>query len=174
MRLVKDILLTAFVVTTTLSAPAPLVRRPSPSRIRQVTVSRNEKLDITSIKVANRDHAIVSTVTFVRAVRGDLGIRYWARGEKRRDMALVFNKHRPRGDNTSLLTIDGEESCRALTVTWDHEADVVKVRLPSRCFREGDYGAVRVKVITEIGSDADFAPKDADGDWRWTDWISRG
>ena len=110
----------------------------------------------------------------MRAVRGDLGIRYWARGEKRRDMALVFNKHRPRGDNTSLLTIDGEESCRALTVTWDHEADVVKVRLPSRCFREGDYGAVRVKVITEIGSDADFAPKDADGDWRWTDWISRG
>ena len=64
--------------------------------------------------------------------------------------------------------------CRGLTVTWDHEADVVKVRLPSRCFREGDYGAVRVKVITEIGSDADLAPKDADGDWRWTDHVSRG
>ena len=65
---------------------------------------------MTSIKVANRDHAIVSTVTFVRAAHGDLGIRYWARGDKRRDMAMVFSKHRARGDNTSLLTIDGEQA----------------------------------------------------------------
>jgi hypothetical protein len=38
----------------------------------------------------------------------------------------------------------------------------------------GNYGAVKVKAITEIGSDADFAPKGVKGNWRWTGWVSRG
>lgn len=88
-------------------------------------------------------------------------------------MGAIGSIHRARGDKNRLLTIDGVQRCKGLNVIWDHERDRARVRLPSRCFREGDYGAVKVKVITEIGSDADVAPKDGSGEWRWTDWVSR-
>jgi hypothetical protein len=52
----------------------------------------------------------------------------------------------------------------------------VRARLPSGCLDNGNYGAVKVKVISEIhhGEDADLAPTDPQGHWRWTDWVSRG
>jgi hypothetical protein len=131
-------------------------------------------LDITSYRVANRDHALVVTVSFVRATRGDLGLWFSARGDRRREQALVFSRHRFRGDDNRLRTIDGDQPCAGLAVAWDHDADTATVRLPSRCFRAGDYGAVRVRVITEIGSDADYTPKNPRGGWAWGSAVGRG
>lgn len=135
---------------------------------------KEEALDITTLEVANRDHAIVTTVSFVRAARGDLAVWVKARGEGRRTMIGVASIHRAHRDRTILLAIDGEQQCKGLKATWDHETEEARVRLPSRCFLGGDYGAVKIKVITEIGSDADLAPKDASGDWSWTGWVARG
>ena len=135
---------------------------------------KGRALDITSLRLANRDHAIVATVSFVRATRGDLYVRLLARGESRRTMTGVSTIHRARGDTNRVVTIDGVQECPGLGVAWDHDSDRVRVRLPSRCLVDGDYGAVKAKVITEIGSDADLAPKDDAGRWRWTDWVARG
>lgn len=44
----------------------------------------------------------------------------------------------------------------------------------SRCLLEGDYGALRTRVLTEIGPDADLARKGANGGWKFTAWAPRG
>ena len=96
-------------------------------------------------------------------------------------MVLVASRHRPeRGDRNFVRSSEGEQKCNGLRVVWDHDADTARVRLPSKCFEDGDYGAVRFRVITEIGSDADWAPQesaDAENDtprWAWSDWTPRG
>lgn len=140
---------------------------------------KGRRLDITSVRLANRDRAIVTEVSFVRAAAGDLGIWLHARGTKRRETVLVASIHRPkRGDRNFVGNLDVETECKGLRVTWDHDADTAVVRLPSKCFEGGDYGAVRTRVITEIGSDADLAV-DAFGPegrprWGWSDWTDRG
>jgi hypothetical protein len=42
--------------------------------------------------------------------------------------------------------------------------------MPSRCLHDGDYGALRFVVLTEHGSDSDFALPAPRG----TDWVTRG
>ena len=61
-------------------------------------------------------------------------------------------------------------------MTWIEATDRVRARMPSRCFEDGDYGAVRVRIITEVngGEDADLAPTGSKARWLWSDWISRG
>ncbi len=62
-------------------------------------------------------------------------------------------------------------------VRWDDAKDVAVVRLPSRCLDDGDYGAVRFKVLTEIGSDTDLMPDTtgASGNvFPWSGWVARG
>ena len=141
---------------------------------------KGKRLDITSLELANRDHAIVAEVSFVRAAAGDLGIWLHARGTKRNEVALIASIHRPkRGDRNFVRTADGVQECKGLRVIWDHDADTAWARLPSKCFQGGDYGAVRTRIITEIGSDADLAPKapgSSDGElrWAWSDWTDRG
>ncbi len=138
---------------------------------------KGRALDITSVKVMNGDHAVVTVVSFVRVARGDLVIFYQARGDRPRDVARVVSRHGIRRDLntfTTYATGDAQQSCRRLSVTWDDDLDTARVRFPSRCFRGGDYGAIRVRVLTEIGSDADLAPKGPRGQWAWTPWVSRG
>jgi hypothetical protein len=134
---------------------------------------KGRRLDITAVKMSNRDHAIVVKISVVRVAHGDLGVRMKARGD-RGETALVASQHRSSGDTNQLFTAAGEQQCNGLRVTWDQTADRVLVRVPSRCIDGGDYGAVRAKAIFEIGSDADFAPKGPKGGWRWTDYVARG
>jgi len=96
------------------------------------------------------------------------------RGDSTKETALVRSLHRAKGDTNSLFTVAGETACAGLRVVWDDAAKRVQVRLPSRCVDSGDYGAVGVKVIFEIGSDADFAPEGPKGGWRFTDYVARG
>lgn len=131
-------------------------------------------LDITSVKLDNREHAIVATIKMVRATRGDLYVFLWARGEAPDQVTRVQSRHRARGNRNTVATIDGTQTCPRLKVTWNHEIDRAKIRVPSGCFSEGDYRAVRARAITEIGSDADYAPKTETGDWGWTRWTRRG
>src|SRR5687768_16981457 len=69
---------------------------------------KGKRLDITSLQVANRDHAIVVEVSFVQAAAGDLGIWLHARGTERNEVALVASVHRPeRGDRNFVRTKEG-------------------------------------------------------------------
>ena len=167
--------LAAVLVSTSMLVPA------APAVAERVTAPdpagdglKGQALDVTSIKVMNRDHAIVTVISFVRAAHGDMGVRFQTRDDRRREWAVVFTRHRAKGDRALYGQYGEVHDCRGLRVTWDHEADTARVRLPSHCFREGDYGAVHVKAITEIGSDADLAPKNPSGKWVWTPWVSRG
>ena len=135
---------------------------------------KGQRLDITSVRVNNRDHAIVTTVAVRRVAAGDFAVVYQARGKKPRKLAAVYSERFPGHHHDSFRTSEGKQPCERLKVTWDRDADFLRVRLPSTCFNAGDFGGVRVKVITEIGSDADVAPKDSQGRWRWTAWTSRG
>ncbi len=131
-------------------------------------------LDITTIRVANRDHAIAITITFVKVASGDLGVAIKQRGRGPRGEAWVTSLHRAGGDKSRLHTVAGVAHCPGFKVTWDAEDSRVRVRVPSRCITHGDYGATKVQAIAEMGSDADFAPKTPKGNWGWTDWVRRG
>jgi hypothetical protein len=175
MRALASVLVPACVVPVSLQVLA------SPAWAGEVTVEdaagdgeKGDRLDMTTAGLSNRDHALVVDVSFVKAAAGDLGVWVKARGAKRRDQVLVASIHRPKaGDRNFVRAAGEEETCAGLRVAWDHDADTAQVRLPSKCFLGGDYGAVAVRVITEIGSDADFTD-DGAGKWTWTDWAPRG
>lgn len=136
---------------------------------------QGDNLDITAVKVANRDRVIDTTVAVVRVTHGQVGVWISARGDSRRSAVVVGSTHRARGDTSRLLDAQGGVvKCSGLRVTWNESTDRVRARVPSRCFDDGNYGAVKVRAITEIGADADFAPKGPKGNWRWTEWIARG
>jgi hypothetical protein len=136
---------------------------------------KGRALDITDMKVANRDHAVVATISFVRVPKyGDLGFALQQRGDTHHQiLAAVYSDHTPRRDENRFASVPHRRTCGRLVVTWDATADAVRIRIPARCINHADYGAVRAQVITEIGSDADFAPKGPKGRWRWSRWISR-
>jgi len=134
------------------------------------------RLDITAVKVANRDHAIVTTISLERVGHGHVAVWIQARGDSPHSAVAVVGYHRARGDKSQLLTAAGIQECDGLRVRWEEATDRVRARMPSRCLADGDYGAVRVRTITEIngGDDADLAPNGPAGRWFWTEWISRG
>ena len=152
-----------------------------PAFARSVTVfdpagdgSHGDRLDITSVKVANRDGAITTTVSVVRVAHGSVAVWIRARGDSRRSAVVVASSHRAGGDTSRLLSANGVVRCSGLGVTWDEATD--GARVPARCLDHGDYGAVKVRTITEIhgGEDVDLAQDGPNGTWRWTDWVSRG
>ena len=132
------------------------------------------RLDIIDGVLHNRDHRIVVETSYVRVSRGDLIVFLRARGTK--GPVRVVSQHHPAGeDNNFMLNRAGaRRDCAGLSVTWNAEADTSQVSLPSRCFDKGNYGALRTVVLTEIGADADFAPKGPRGGFAWTDWVARG
>jgi hypothetical protein len=170
LRTLPALLLASCVVLVSGSALGQTVRVSDPAG----DGLKGRSLDITAVRVANRDHAIVVTISVVQVVRGDLGVRMRARGDDHRETAAVLSTHRAHHDTNRLFTVAGEQPCRGLRVRWDRTQEQVRVRVPSRCVDDGNYGALRVKVIFEIGSDADVAPQGPHGGWRYTDWVSRG
>ena len=131
------------------------------------------RLDITGVTVSNNDHALVIDAAFVKVAKGFFMVQLVDRDGHR---AAIGSIHRPRtGDRNAFGTEDGTQECKGLRVDWDHEADTVHVRLPSKCYLDGDYGALRTRFFTEVGADNDFAPNGNNGGrWRWSDWIARG
>ena len=138
--------------------------------------AKGDRLDITAATVRNDDRRIVVTTSYVRVARGDLIVFLKARGIP--GGLRVVSEHRPAGeDRTYLLDRRGDEQeCGGLRVTWDALEDTSRVRLPSACFHDGDYGAVRIALLTEIGAaDVDIAPDaDAGNGLGWSRWVARG
>jgi hypothetical protein len=132
------------------------------------------RLDFTHITVRNTDRALVVDLSFVRVSRGFLLIEFKDRAGH---LALIRSQHRPQqGDVNEFGTLRGElQDCPGLRVTWDHELETAQVRLPSSCYRGGNYGALATRFFTEVGQDNDFAPNGKNGArWRWSRWIARG
>jgi hypothetical protein len=87
--------------------------------------------------------------------------------------------HRRQGaDRVFLVGNSGEETeCAGLRSTWDREAAEVRIRVPSACLLDGDYGAVRSWFLIEEvggGGDVDYAPEHPEGAGGWTRWVARG
>jgi hypothetical protein len=170
MRRLGVLLLTCSLVLASGTAIAQTVSFSDPAGDGQ----KGTHLDITAIRVANNDHLIVTTIRFVKVVSGDLAVAIKQRGRGPRGEAVVTSIHRARGDKNRLHTIAGVVRCKGFRVRWDGTKGRARIRVPSRCITHGHYGAIKVQAITEIGSDADFAPKTPKGNWGWTDWVSRG
>ncbi|HEX6515065.1 MAG TPA: hypothetical protein VF049_05805 [Nocardioidaceae bacterium] len=136
-------------------------------------------LDITGATIRNHDYSVVVRVRFVKAVRGDLIVSI---DPRRAGGVRVVSQYRPEGKTRSFVLTgaftdrqtDGSETvevpCSGLRVRWSTDTSTATVRMPSTCLHDGNYGAVRVALLTERGEDTDFAPENRDA----TRWIRRG
>lgn len=140
------------------------------------TFSGSSLLDITTVVVRNRSRAIVAKVEFTRAGKGDLIVHFQTDSEPDRVLAAVVSHHRPRrGDRNTFAATDGAEDCAGMRITWNHELDLARIRLPSTCLAQGAYDEVRARVLTEIVVDQDmYALNPGSRNWRWTSWVPRG
>ncbi len=170
-RTLSALIAATALLTVGLAAPAQAARLNVNDPAGDAAVSR---LDFTDIAVRNKDHALIVDISFVRVGGGFLLIEFKDRAGHR---ALISSHHRPqRGDVNRFGTREGGiQDCAGLRVTWDHEQDTAHVRLPSRCYQDGDFGALATRFFTEVGEDNDFAPNGNNGArWRWSEWIARG
>jgi hypothetical protein len=131
-------------------------------------------LDIRGMSFANRDHAIVTTLTFKRDRRGValVGIRT-RRGKL---TTTIESRHRRHGlDHTF---VQQGAPCKHVTARWQRRPAQVTIRLPARCLHKGDFGALRMASATTLLSNdsraIDYAPQRRDGSVLFTDWIPRG
>ena len=139
----------------------------------------NDVLDITAVTLANRDYSVVAHVALAEMERGDVVVSV----DRRHGRGVRLVTHRSSdGTVTSRLlggaftdrASGGELACGRLRAAWDDDASRVSLRMPSRCWNDGDYGAVRYAVLTERGSrDRDWTPDD-NGAVGVSDWVARG
>ncbi|CAA9360117.1 MAG: hypothetical protein AVDCRST_MAG34-2398 [uncultured Nocardioidaceae bacterium] len=163
---------------------AAFVLTASPALAQRATVTdpagdaSGPGLDVVSATVRNRDHAIVARVRFDRAVRGDLIVSVDPRGDRGVRLVSEYRPHRTTRNyvvgGAFTRRVEGELRCGGFRVVWIADAEVARMRLPSRCLQDGNYGAVRFAVLTERGGDTDYAPETADGDIGVSGWIPRG
>jgi len=161
---------------------AVLVAAASPAQAQRVTVADaagdnvGPGLDITSVSIRNRDHAILATLTFTRDRRSEVIVFVKARGGP---LVGVVSEHPRQGPDSTFL-IGGDENdplCRGLRSVWDRSVATVTMRLPSRCLAFGDYGAVRSLILIETfrgARDVDYAPEKPNGEPAYSDWVPRG
>jgi len=129
-------------------------------------------LDVTSVRVANKDHRIVTTVRFVKTRRGELIVFLDPRGPHRG--VTMVSRYRPQGTTRNfVLSNAGNDDtprvrCPGFTVAWRPARDLARMVLPSTCLRRGDYGAIRFAFLTERNAaDVDFSSD-------WSPFIPRG
>jgi hypothetical protein len=138
--------------------------------------TRGARLDVTEVTLRSRDHVLAIDVSFAKVSRGDLIVFLHARGTTGK--YRVVSEYRPSENppqRTFVLSPRGPVACQGLRSTWNRETNKARVKVPSRCLYEGDYGAVRTKVLTEIGPDADLAPNNASGEgFPWSEYAARG
>jgi hypothetical protein len=170
-RILSALITTIALLTVGLAVPAQAARIDINERAGDAPMRR---LDFTDITVRNTDHALVVDLSFVQVSRGFLLIEFKDRAGH---LALIRSQHRPQRGDVNLFgtRMDGAQDCAGLRVTWDHAQDTAQVRLPSRCYRDGNFGALSTRFFTEVGQDNDFAPNGHNGArWRWSRWIGRG
>ncbi|QBR92206.1 hypothetical protein [Nocardioides euryhalodurans] len=131
--------------------------------------SAGERLDVLDVTLRNRDRAVVVTTTFVAVGKGSVAVGLDARRPP--GQVVLVARRRPGPDRAFLVTEDGRRRCAGLLATWDTEAETLRLRMPSRCFRGGAYRALRMRAITEELSAGDI---DLVRRFRWSDWVRRG
>ena len=161
------------------AATLTLVAAPAPANADGVGLSDDagdaagNGLDFTSVTLENKDHAVVSEMSFVEDHRGKVVLGVGVRGQGL--VARVVSFHKREGDDRVILvTGDEKTACDGLASTWDRDAAQLRLRLPSRCLLDGDYTDVRAWFLTEglrDGGDVDSAPDNRRG---WTPWVARG
>jgi hypothetical protein len=138
--------------------------------------TRGARLDVTEVSLRSRDHVLAVDVSFARVSRGDLIVYLHARGIKGK--YRIVSEYRPSENppqRTFVLSPRGPVQCKGLRSHWDRDSNKARVKVPSRCLFGGDYGAVRTKVLTEIGPDTDLAPNNASGGgFPWSAYVARG
>ncbi len=129
------------------------------------------RLDIVAVKVNNAEGRIVTRVRFAERVAGSVivsvdprdakGVRLVAIRKKdgTRRSYLLPGAFTNRDDPGSAVTCRGKD----MKVRW--RAKAVRLVLPSACLHEGEYGAIRFAVLTENGSDSDYAPHTGASRW---------
>jgi hypothetical protein len=139
----------------------------------------NGKLDITRVSLANRDYRLVAKVRLAEMERGRVIVSV----DRRRGKGIRLVAHRRADDSVRARVLAGaftdrvrgsDFTCGRFAVTWDEDASRVTLRLPSRCWNDGDYGAVRYAVLTERPGDSDWAPATDDGGIGTSPWVARG
>ncbi|MDN4174175.1 hypothetical protein QWY28_14525 [Nocardioides sp. SOB77] len=137
-----------------------------------------KRLDVVGVTIRNDDDRVVVRVAFAEERNGDLIVSIDPRGA--RGLRLVAEKRgEPGGDGaigqqvlpgafTDTTTGPSPVTCDSYRLTW--AGDVARMVMPSDCLHDGDYGAIRVAVLTENGADSDYAP----GEQGATRWIARG
>jgi hypothetical protein len=140
----------------------------------------NGKLDLTRVSLDNRDHRLVARVTLAEMERGDVIVSV----DRRRGQGLRLVASRTADGSVRGRLLPGaftdrsagdDRTCARIAVAWDDAASRVTLSIPSRCWNDGDYGAVRFAVLTERGSgDRDWAPESADGEIGTSGWVARG
>lgn len=131
-------------------------------------------LDFTSVEVANRKHGVVIEARFREVVPGDLAVYILPAASGLEEQVKLFSSLRARKVTNSVADLRGVRRCQGLRVSWDREDDTFRARLPARCINGGKYGAVRVRLITEIGADADLSPDGPRNSWPWSRRVTRG
>jgi hypothetical protein len=137
-----------------------------------------KRLDVTGVRVASNDDRVVVRVAFANDRPGDLivsidprgalGLRLVAEKSASEDGDDAISQQIVRGAFTDKTFRGGAVTCGGYRVRWSDT--VARIVMPSRCLHDGDYGAIRVAVLTENGSDSDYAPETKDA----TGWIARG
>lgn len=164
---------------TTAAAGIVLVAAPAQAQHLSVADAAGDSvgagLDITDVTFRNRDHSVVSELSFTRDRRGTLVVKVKARHGS---ALAIVSRHPRRGPGkTFLVDKSGRVPCGGLTSDWNRNAATALLRMPARCLDEGNYGAVRNWALTErlrSGGDVDYAPEQTDGELTVTDWIPRG
>jgi hypothetical protein len=155
---------------------AALAAVSAPAQAQHITISDpagdadQPGLDITSAVVANRDRAVVTTITYTHDRPSKVVVAIDPRHLHRNRFEAI--KHYRSGPDKSVSL------CSGVTSHWNRAKATQRLRLPARCIHAGNYGAVRVWVFTEAlhsSRDVDIAPqRRRNGDIRWTNWIPRG
>ena len=168
-------------LVATLAAVAAVVGVPAPANAEVIAYAdeagdtMEPGPDFTKVALRNRSHAVVAVMRFRRDRRGEIIVGVRARG--RSVLARMVSIHRRQGaDHTYLLVGEDERSCRGVRSRWDQKDAKLRLRMPSRCFLDGDFGAVRAWFLTEGhhgGGDVDYAPE-RPGGVHVTGWVARG
>ena len=158
-----------------------LVTAASPAQAQRLAVddasadTDGPGLDITKVTFHNRDRAVVANLEFVSDRRGTVIVFVKARYGS--NVRMVSHHPAQGPDKTLFVTGDKVGHCEGFSTDWNRREATLKMRMPSRCLDDGDYGAIRDWALIEEyrgGSDVDYAPEGPRGGPSITDWIARG
>jgi hypothetical protein len=137
---------------------------------------KGRALDITGMTVSNRPHRVIVVLTFRRVTIGDLGVRFKRAGQKNAFAGVGSFHNRPHHTWSKVFSRTGVRPGHQC-VHWLPQRKQVRIVLPSRWLDHGHFHALRMQVITEIGSDADYLPNPTGSlgqHFGWTRAVARG